>query len=94
MKVFDKAQWHIDQGENTSEVIAKFKAVFSFLHAHKMLSADGLEMYEFGIDSSISLNERMVTPNGSFFLAKHYDAVINCSAKTIVAELEKKYSGN
>ena len=92
MKVFDKAQWHIDQGENTSEVIAKFKAVFSFLHAHKMLSAEGLEMYEFGIDSSISLNERMVTPDGYSFMDKYYDNVINCSVETISAELERTFS--
>ena len=94
MKVFDKAQWHIDQGENTSEVIAKFKAVFSFLHAHKMLSAEGLEMYEFGIDSSISLNERMVTPDGKIYLDRHYDAVINSSAEIITGELERRYSGD
>lgn len=94
MKVFDKAQWHIDQGENTSEVIAKFKAVFSFLHAHKMLSAEGLEMYEFGIDSSISLNERMVTPDGKICLDRHYDAVINSSAEIITGELERRYSGD
>ena len=94
MKVFDKAQWHIDQGVNTSEVIAKFKAVFSFLHAHKMLSAEGLEMYEFGIDSSISLNERMVTPDGKISLDRHYDAVVNSSAEIITGELERRYSGD
>lgn len=93
MKVFDKAQWHIDNGENALEVIAKFREVFSFLNAYNLLSIDGLEIYEFGVDSSISLNERMVTSDGFTFLDKCYDDVINCSAETISAELERRYSG-
>ena len=94
MKVFDKAQWHIDSGESIPEVIAKFTQVFSFLHSHEMLSVDGLEIYEFGIDSSISLNEKMVTSNGFAFLDRYYDEVINCNADTIFAELESRCSTN
>lgn len=91
MKVYDKAQWHIGNGENSSEVIAKFQEVFSFLNTHKMLSADGLEIFEFGIDSSISLNEKMVTEEGQNFLDKYYDTVINYPAQIISDELERKY---
>lgn len=94
MKVFDKAQWHIDSGESTPEVIEKFTQVFSFLNSHKMLSMDGLEIFEFGIDSSISLNEKMVTSDGFAFLDRYYDEVINCNADTISAELESRCSTN
>ena len=31
-KVFDKAQWHIDAGENSDDVIRKFKDVLNFLN--------------------------------------------------------------
>lgn len=92
MKVYDKAQWHIDNGENSSEVIAKFQEVFSFLNAHKMLSTDGLEIFEFGVDGSISLNEKMVTEEGQNFLDKYYDTVINCPAQMISDELERGYA--
>ena len=92
MKVVDKAQWHIDNVENELEVILKFQKVFSFLNAHEMLSDDGLEIFEFGIDSSVSLNEKMVTKVGHDFLDKHYDDVINCNSQVITAELEKIYS--
>ena len=92
MKVFDKAQWHIDNGENVVEVVSKFREVFSFLNTHQMLSIDGQEIYDLGIDSSASLNEKMVTQEGYDFLDKYYDEVINCDAKTISSELERKYS--
>lgn len=28
MKIYDKAQWHIDAGENSHEVIEKFRKYF------------------------------------------------------------------
>lgn len=89
MKVFDKAQWHIDAGEDSKEVVAKFKAVFEFLNNRNMLSAEGKEFLEFGIDSSTSLNERMVTKEGIVFLYEYYDKVINCKAAEIREALEK-----
>lgn len=92
MKIFDKAQWHIDNGENTVKVVEKFKKVFLFLNDHNMLSDDGLEIYELGIDSSVSLNEKMVTPNGQDFLDKYYDEVINFDEQEIFTELERRYS--
>ena len=92
MKIYDKAQWHIDAGEDPQEVIGKFREVFSFLASHNMLSDDGLEIFEFGIDSSVSLNEKMVSEEGNHFLEKYYNEVINCSAQSIGDELEKKYT--
>ena len=92
MKIFDKAQWHIDSGEDQSDVVAKFKKVFLFLNIHNMLSTDGLEIYELGIDSSVSLNEKMVTQDGKNFLEKYYDEVINFNEQEIFTELERRYS--
>lgn len=88
MKIFDKAQWHIDAGEDAMEVVAKFKVVFEFLNSRNMLSADGKELLEFGIDGSISLNERMVTKEGIIFLYENYDKVINLNSTKLKAELE------
>ena len=91
MKIFDKAQWHIDAGEDSTEVISKFKAVFQFLDKNGFLSGDGKEILEFGIDSSVSLNERMVSKAGAAFLEIYYDAVINFSSSTIGEALEQRF---
>lgn len=91
MKVFDKALWHIDAGENKEVVLAKFQAVFDFLSEKDLLREEGQEILEFGIDDSISLNEDMVTKEGAAFLDKHYDEVINCDANKIAAELDIRY---
>lgn len=91
MHIFDKALWHIDAGEDKAAVLAKFQAVFSFLNEKELLSEDGQEIFEFGIDDSVSLNEDMVTKEGAAFLYKHYDEVINCNADSITAELSSRY---
>ena len=33
MKIYDKAQWHTDAGENENIVLARFNAVFTFCPA-------------------------------------------------------------
>lgn len=91
MKIFDKAQWHIDAGEDVDVVVGKFRSVYMFLEKNELLSEDGKELLELGIDSSISLNEQTVTENGSIFLDKCYDDVINYGADLIADELEKRY---
>lgn len=91
IKVYDKAQWHIDAGENSESVVAKIKAVFEFLNSKELLSSEGKEILNLGLDSSISLNERMVTDVGKIFLDKYYDAVINNSTDNIINALEKEY---
>lgn len=91
MKIFDKAQWHIDAGENSLEVVDKFKLVFLFLEKQDLLAEDGKEMLEIGIDSSISLNEQMVTERGCDFLENCYDDVIELHGDELVKKLDELY---
>jgi len=87
MKVYDKAMWHIDGGEDKEEVIAKFKVIFAFLKGKNMLSDEGKEIMEFGIDSSISLHERLLTAEGNKFIEAHYDSIINLKSNEIAVKL-------
>ena len=91
MKSYDKASWHIDGGENEVEVIDRFKDVFAFLAEKKMLNEEGLETYEYGMDSSVSLNSNMVNEEGEAFLNECYDAVLNQDPKEIKNNLEEAY---
>ncbi len=91
MIIFDKAAWHIDAGEDKDEVISKFDNIFAFLSENKLLSDDGTELYELGIDESCSLNDSMVTEEGSVFLEKNYDLVIEHSSEKIKNELNELY---
>lgn len=91
LKIYDKAQWHIDAGEDTETVVSKFKAVFAFLDSKGLLESEGKEMVEFGIDSSISLHERMVMDAGKKFMEACYNKVIDKSAEEIAEALEEEY---
>ena len=91
IKVYDKAQWHIDAGEESSFVVAKFKAIFQFLDSKDLLSDEGKEIMEVGIDSSISLHERMVTDKGRDFLEVCYDRIINIRTDEITDALNIEF---
>lgn len=91
IKIYDKAQWHIDAGENKNKVIEKFKSVFIFLDSKTMLTHEGKEIIDLGIDSSISINERMLTDIGNKFMEKNYDDIINMNETEIFVALEEKY---
>ena len=93
MKTYDKASWHIDGGEKSSDVVARFRVVFEFLQDKKMLTTDGAETLEYGMDSSVSLNSTMVTEEGNAFLDRFYDEIIAVTQleirKNLIAAFEK-----
>lgn len=91
MKSYDKASWHIDGGENEVEVIDRFNDVFAFLAEKNMLNEEGLETYEYGMDSSVSINSNMVNEQGESFLDTYYDAVLGQNPKEIKKNLEEAY---
>lgn len=89
-KVYDKAKWHIDAGEDTKGVFDRFKKVFSFLKSRNMLTPEGLEQIEIGIDSEAVLHSRMLTRVGQLFLDANYDAILKCPISSISSELKKR----
>ena len=71
MKIYDKASWHIDAGMDEHEVVEKFRSVFNSLERLDLLSDEGYEISELGIDDSISLNENMVTKRDIMMMLLH-----------------------
>lgn len=91
MKSYDKASWHIDGGEERTEVIVRFKAVFDFLYKKGMLTEDGAETMEYGMDDSVSLNSTMVTMDGEAFMEKFYDSILDSNIDVMKENLESAY---
>lgn len=81
MKIFDKAMWQIDGGIDIDKVVSHFKNVFIWLDKHNMLSEEGREELEFGIDEEASLNDELVNEEGILFLEKYYDKYLEEMAK-------------
>lgn len=95
IKIYDKAEWQIDNGVEKQLVINHFINIFEWLNEKKYLSEDGEEMLEDGIDSSISLNENMVKKDILDFLDKYYDRIIKESNYDLDIEkdlLDKYYN--
>lgn len=93
LKIFDRASWQIDGGEDEDEIIKKFTQIFTFLKEHDMLNEQGLEFLDDGIDDSISLSDNFVNKKGSNFLKKYYNKVIGCSSKSIKKALKDLFFG-
>lgn len=91
MKSYDKAEWHIDSGEQEREVVLRFKDVFAFLAEKKLLNSEGLETFELGMDSSVALNSNMVNEKGKDFLDACYDKVLGENVKEMKKNLEDEY---
>lgn len=91
MKVYDKASWHIDGGEKKADVIARFREVFEFLQEKKMLNAEGIETLEYAMDSSVSLNSKMLNTEGKDFIDCYYEEVIEHNPKKIRKNLLVAY---
>lgn len=89
MTIYDKASWQIDAGQDKSRVIDHFKFIYNWLNENQLLSEDGKEILDFGIDSSISLNDQMVTKEGADFLGKHYEELIRDTNYNVEEEKEK-----
>ena len=88
MTIYDKAQWHIDAGENERIVLARFKAVYLFLQKRNLLSEEGLETCRIGIDDSIVLHQRLLTDKGNQFIDRYYDHVLSLDPSEIEKVLE------
>ena len=90
MKVYDKAAWHIDAGENRDEVIKRFSIIFSYLLKNDMLSSEGKEIMDIGVDSSVSLHERMVNESGKNFLDSRCNELLECKLEDLQKKLCSK----
>lgn len=89
LKVYDKAKWHIDAGEDSGLVIDKLKAVLEFLDKEGMLTSEGKEILDLGVDSSVSIHERMLTDKGRNFMESNYDKIMYLSTEKIISTLEE-----
>lgn len=93
MQIYDKAIWHIDAGENSDEVLEKYRLIFFYLRNHDMLTPDGMELFDGGVDSSMSLNESLLTKEGNDYIKNQFDFLFSCDAARL-KDLLSESSGN
>lgn len=88
MQVYDKAVWHIDNGEEEKEVLKRFELIFDFLAEHKMLNEEGKELYGLGPDESWAFYDRILTDAGKQFMEKQYDRLLVLNLENLQQELK------
>lgn len=76
-KIYDKVSWHFPEGKRCPSLEAAkvhFSVVTQWLKDKGLLSAEGREALENGIDSEFSLTAHMVTAEGNKILGECYAA--------------------
>ena len=56
---------------------------------NNLLSDEGEEILEFGIDDSISIHSRLLTERGNLFMTKYYDTFISAHSE-LSSEMDEK----
>ena len=72
---YDKVSWHFPDGKNCPSLEAAkvhFDIVMRWLESRNLLSAEGREAMQIGIDSDFSLTSYMLTDQGNQLLATCY----------------------
>jgi hypothetical protein len=89
-KVYDKVQWHIETSERAN-ILNYFKDLMSFLKTHNCLNSYGLEIYEFGVDTSLSVTSKMLTDKGNTIMVSHYDSFLETVDFNMKTDFSKLY---
>jgi hypothetical protein len=94
-KTYDKVRWHFPEGKGCPSVEAAkthFDVAMKWLNDNGLLSAEGIEAAETGIDSDFALTSHMLTPKGNRVLGRCYSAwaqTIHYGEKPSVELLDK-----
>lgn len=80
-KVYDKANWHLVNGMSLEIVLEHFSFFMNWANTNNLLSHEGKEILELGVDESISLHSRMFNDMGIKFMENFYDKFISAQKK-------------
>lgn len=73
--VYDKISWHYPEGRNCPSLeVAKqhFSILVKWLDKNELLSAEGKEILELGIDADFSVTSSMLNEKGNVLLKEKY----------------------
>jgi hypothetical protein len=74
-KTYDKVSWHFPEGKGCPSLAAAkihFQVVTEWLKDKGLLSAEGIEAVDAGIDSDFALTAHMLTTKGNRILGRCY----------------------
>lgn len=98
MKVYDKLKWHFPDGNacpNLEAAKKHFVIIMKWLYSKSLLSQEGIEAMDIGIDQDFSLTSSMLTAQGNELLTSCYAAWLktqNYKDESSIALLEQKFN--
>ena len=78
---YDKVSWHFPEGAGCASVLEAtqhLEVLMNWLACKRLLTDEGLEVLDIGIDSDFALISSMLTLDGNRLLQLRYDDWIRC----------------
>ena len=79
-KTYDKVRWHFPEGKgcpSLEDAKIHFSVVMKWLKDNDLLSVEGIEAAETGIDSDFALTSHMLTAKGNRILDRCYSVWVS-----------------
>jgi hypothetical protein len=76
MIIYDKAAWHLETFDK-DKVVNYFSKLLTYLKSRNYLNNYGLEIFDLGVDSSISITSKMLNEEGNAALSNSYDIFLS-----------------
>ena len=73
--IYDKVSWHFPEGKKCPSLEAAkshFIAIMGWLAENELLSNEGKEIFDLGIDSDFSIASSILNDKGNDIIAKYY----------------------
>ena len=71
--IYDKASWHYPEGcSELKAAVAHIDVALRWLEDHNMLTREGKEVLELGVDEEASITSRMLTEQGQSIMDAAY----------------------
>jgi hypothetical protein len=94
-KTYDKVAWHFPEGQGCPSLDAAkihFEVIMRWLESNGLLSEEGREALEVGVDSDFALTSHMLSDTGTRVLARCYSEWVRSvryGEKPSVAQLDQ-----
>ena len=74
-EVYDKAAWY-DNDADVQKCIIRMRAILEFFDKLNMLTAEGKEILDTGVDAATSIHSRLFTDEANLYLSKYINKLI------------------
>lgn len=72
-KVYDKVSWYMNDGKLPKDIVSYFEKLSKWLISNDLISGEGKEILEMGVNQELSLTSAMLNDKGNYIFSTYYN---------------------